>query len=45
VNPVVAVLLGWALLAEPLTSRLAIAGTAIVLAVALIATRPRPRNA
>jgi len=43
VNPVVAVLLGWALLGEPLTPRLAVAGTAIVLAVALIATRPRPR--
>ncbi|HWP65875.1 MAG TPA: EamA family transporter [Candidatus Limnocylindria bacterium] len=42
VNPVVAVLLGWAVLSEPLTPRLAVAGAAIVLAVALIATRPRP---
>jgi drug/metabolite transporter (DMT)-like permease len=43
VNPVVAVLLGWALLGEPITSRLAVAGTAIVLAVALIASVRRPR--
>jgi drug/metabolite transporter (DMT)-like permease len=43
VNPVVAVLLGWALLGEPLTARLAVAGTAIVLAVGLIATVRRPR--
>jgi drug/metabolite transporter (DMT)-like permease len=43
VNPVVAVLLGWLVLDEPLNARLAVAGTAIVLAVALIATARRPR--
>jgi len=43
VNPVVAVLLGWLLLGEPLSARLAVAGTAIVLAVALIASARRPR--
>jgi drug/metabolite transporter (DMT)-like permease len=43
VNPVIAVLLGWALLGEPITSRLAVAGTAIVLAVALIASARRAR--
>jgi len=43
VNPVVAVLLGWLLLDEPLNARLAAAGTAIVLAVALIASARRPR--
>jgi drug/metabolite transporter (DMT)-like permease len=43
VNPVVAVLLGWALLGEPITWRLAVSGAAIVLAVALIASARRVR--
>ena len=38
VNPVVAVLLGWALAGEMLTSRIAIAAAAIVGAVVLITT-------
>jgi drug/metabolite transporter (DMT)-like permease len=37
VNPVVAVLLGWLLLAEPITPRMVIAGAIILAAVALIA--------
>jgi drug/metabolite transporter (DMT)-like permease len=37
VNPVVAVVLGWAVLGEPVTPRMAIAGAIIVGAVALIA--------
>lgn len=42
VNPLVAVLLGWAILAEPITPRTLLAGAAIVLAVALIVSvRPR----
>ena len=36
VNPLIAVLLGWALAAEPLTPRVAVAGAAVVAAVALI---------
>ena len=36
VNPVIAVLLGWALAGEPLTSRVMLAGATIVAAVALI---------
>jgi drug/metabolite transporter (DMT)-like permease len=43
VNPVVAVLLGWVVLDEPITSRLVVAGAAIVLAVALIASVRRSR--
>jgi len=43
VNPVVAVLLGWLILDEPLTSRVVVAGAAIVAAVALIASARRPR--
>jgi drug/metabolite transporter (DMT)-like permease len=43
VNPVVAVVLGWARLGEPLTWRLAGSGAAIVLAVALIASARRVR--
>jgi drug/metabolite transporter (DMT)-like permease len=46
VNPVVAVLLGWALAGEPLTPRMALAAAIIVAAVAAItagqATRRRP---
>ena len=38
VNPVVAVILGWVVLAEPLTARTAVAGAVIGLAVALIVT-------
>ena len=38
VNPVVAVILGWVVLAEPLTARTAVAGAVIVFAVALIVT-------
>lgn len=46
VNPVIAVLLGWIFLAEPLTLRTFIAGGVIVLAVALIVSgRMRPLRA
>lgn len=38
VNPVVAMILGWVVLAEPLTARTAVAGAVIVFAVALIVT-------
>jgi drug/metabolite transporter (DMT)-like permease len=38
VNPVVAVVLGWLILGEPLTARSAVAAGVIVLAVALIVT-------
>lgn len=44
VNPVVAVLLGWAVLGEPLTARTGMAAAVIVAAVALI-TLSRPRAA
>ena len=40
VNPVVAVILGWLVLAEPLTPRTIVASVVIVVAVALIVTRP-----
>lgn len=42
VNPVVAVLLGWWLLDEPLTARVIAAAAVIVLAVAVITTGRRP---
>jgi drug/metabolite transporter (DMT)-like permease len=47
VNPVVAVVLGWALAGEAVTARMLVAGAVIVLAVVLIATagtavRPMP---
>ena len=42
VNPVVAVLLGWALLDELVTPRMAVAGTIIVCAVSLIASAHVP---
>jgi drug/metabolite transporter (DMT)-like permease len=42
VNPVVAVLLGWAVLGEPLTARTGMAAAVIVAAVAMI-TLSRPR--
>jgi drug/metabolite transporter (DMT)-like permease len=46
VNPVVAVLLGWAILGEPVTSRTALAMAIIVLAVVLIVSAPtRARSA
>ena len=38
VNPIVAVILGWLVLAEPLTPRTLVAGAVIVFAVALIIT-------
>ncbi len=48
VNPVVAVILGWLVLSEPLTPRTIVAGVVIVAAVALIVTgrgRVRPASA
>lgn len=45
VNPVVAVLLGWWLLNEPLTARVLAAAAIIVLAVAVITTGKRPQPA
>ena len=46
VNPIVAVLLGWALAGEPLGPRVIASGAAVVLAVALITTaRPVPARA
>jgi drug/metabolite transporter (DMT)-like permease len=45
VNPVVAVLLGWAILAEPLTLRTLVAGAVIVVGVALIVTAQARRKA
>jgi drug/metabolite transporter (DMT)-like permease len=45
VNPVVAVLLGWAFLDEPLTARVLGAAAIIILAVAVITTGKRPQPA
>ncbi len=51
VNPIVAVILGWIVLQEPIDGRTMIAGAVIILAVALIVTargrlqRPVPRTA
>ena len=45
VNPVVAVVLGWALAGEPLGPRVLGAGAAVVLAVALITTAKAPARA
>lgn len=42
VNPVVAVLLGWALLDEPITSAVLVGGLVIVAAVAVVITVERP---
>jgi drug/metabolite transporter (DMT)-like permease len=42
VNPVVAVLLGWAILGEPITARMLLAGSVIIGAVVLIAGAARP---
>ena len=44
VNPVIAVLLGWALLDEVLEARVLLAGGAIVAAVALIVSAPAPER-
>jgi drug/metabolite transporter (DMT)-like permease len=45
INPVIAVILGWALLAEPLGWRVALATAIILVGVALVKTKPRkPRN-
>jgi len=45
VNPVVAVLLGWAFAGEALTARMIIAAAVIVSGVALITITPKPRSA
>jgi drug/metabolite transporter (DMT)-like permease len=45
VNPVVAVVLGWALASEPLSPRILLAGAMIVAAVVLIVGRPVRRRA
>ena len=42
VNPVVAILIGWALLGEAFTPRVLVAGAAIVAAVAMIVSAPAP---
>ena len=42
VNPVVAVLLGWWLLREPITPRVLLAASAIIVAVMLLVSRPAP---
>jgi drug/metabolite transporter (DMT)-like permease len=39
VNPIVAVILGWAFKGEPITPRVLLAATAIILAVVIIVTR------
>jgi drug/metabolite transporter (DMT)-like permease len=44
VNPVVAVLLGWAVVGEVISPRVLVAGAAIVLAVALIVSAPAARR-
>jgi drug/metabolite transporter (DMT)-like permease len=44
VNPVVAVLLGWALLDEPLTPRVILAAAIIILAVVMITAGPAVRQ-
>ena len=45
VNPVVAVLLGWAVLREAVTPAVLVGGGVVVLAVALVITAERPRRA
>ena len=45
VNPVVAVVIGWALLGEEFTTRMLLAGAAIVVAVAMIVSAPAPERA
>lgn len=44
VNPVVAVLLGWLILSEPVTSAVVVGGLVIVAAVAVVITVERPRR-
>jgi drug/metabolite transporter (DMT)-like permease len=44
VNPVVAVVLGWAILSEPVTLTTVLAGGVIVVAVALIVSARRPAH-
>lgn len=44
VNPIVAVLLGWAILGEPITLRTLVAGAVIVVAVALIVSARAPKE-
>ena len=44
VNPVVAVVLGWAVAGEPITMRMVVAGAIIIVALVLIATGNRPAN-
>ena len=44
VNPVIAVLIGWALLDETLSGRVLVAGAAIVAAVAMIVSAPVPER-
>ena len=44
VNPIVAVLLGWAILAEPVTARTVIAAAIILLGVAMVNVDWRPRG-
>jgi drug/metabolite transporter (DMT)-like permease len=44
VNPVIAVVIGWAFLDESLTGRLLVAGAAIVAAVAMIVSAPAPER-
>jgi drug/metabolite transporter (DMT)-like permease len=45
VNPIVAVMLGWAILDEPITPRVLAAAAVIILAVAVITTGKRPAAA
>ena len=45
VNPVVAVILGWAILAEPITAVVVGGGALVVLGVALVVSAERPRLA
>ena len=44
VNPVVAVLLGWLILSEPVTRAVVVGGGVVVLAVAIVITAERPRR-
>jgi drug/metabolite transporter (DMT)-like permease len=44
VNPVVAVLLGWLILSEPITGAVVVGGGIVVAAVAMVITAERPRR-
>ncbi|HEX6232651.1 MAG TPA: EamA family transporter [Jiangellaceae bacterium] len=44
INPVVAVILGWAILAEPITAVVIGGGTLVVIGVALVVSAERPRQ-